>query len=112
MRKLRFITILHFLALTMAGCGMFESNNVIPIEMIAFGSLTDEEKERIPASLKDSIVKKVSVNDEIELVIAENYNLDEVYIVTFNHTETHSSGNLMVFVDLDKKTVVGKSTNS
>lgn len=112
MNKLEFIPILLLLALTLTGCNLFESKNEIPIEMVAFSSLTDEEKDLIPASPKDSIVKKVTVNGEIKSVIDKNYNKEEVYSVTFNHTETNSSGNLMVFVDLDRKTVVGKSKHS
>ncbi|BBH19010.1 hypothetical protein Back11_03550 [Paenibacillus baekrokdamisoli] len=112
MNKLGFIPILLLLVLTLTGCNLFESKKDIPIEMVAFNSLTDEEKDLIPASPKDSIVKKVTVNGEIESVIDKNYNKDEVYSVTFNNTETNSSGNLMVFFDLDKKTFVGKSKHS
>ncbi|MCR2805580.1 hypothetical protein [Paenibacillus soyae] len=110
MNKLGFFTILFLITLTMTGCGLFESKNDISIEMVAFGSLTNEEKERIPVSPKDSTVKKVSVNGEIKSVIDKNYNKEEVYSVTFNHTETSSTGRLIVFVDLDKKTVVGKNS--
>ena len=112
MRKLGFITVLFLLAFAITGCSLFESKNDIPIEMVAFSSLTDAEKEIIPVSPKDSIVKKVSVNGEIESLIDRNYNKEEVYSVTFNHTKTESSGNIVVFVDLDKKTVVGKGKQS
>jgi hypothetical protein len=59
-------------------------------------------------SPKDLIVKKVTVNGDVESLIGPNYNKDKVYSVSFNHSATDSSGNLVVFVDLDKKTVVGK----
>ncbi|TCM93236.1 hypothetical protein EV294_107187 [Paenibacillus sp. BK033] len=108
---MRNITLLLLLILTMAmaGCGSYESQRETPIEMVAFAALSDEESKLIPVSPKDSIVKKVSVDDEIKSVIATNYNKKEVYSVTFNHTETNSSGNLIVFIALDQKTVVGKS---
>ena len=95
MRKLAFILLLLLLALNMTGCSLFESENDIPIEMVAFSSLTDEEKVLIIASPKDSIVKKVSVNGEIKSVMDKYYNKDEVYSITIHHTATNSSGNLM-----------------
>ena len=88
------------------------SEDEMPIEMVAFNSLTDEESALIPVSPKDSIVKKVPVNDDIKTSIDENYGKDQVYSVTFNNTETDSSGKLVVFVDLDKKTVLGKGFTS
>lgn len=80
----------------------------LAIEMVAFSSLNDDEQALIPASPKDSTVKKIPVNDEIKTTIAKNYREDQVYAVTFHHTETDFSGNLVVFVGLDKNTVVGK----
>lgn len=68
------------------------SENQLPIEMIAFNNLTDEEKDLIPASPKDSIVEKVPVNDDIKKSINKNYDKNQVYAVTFNNTETDSSG--------------------
>lgn len=106
------ITILLFLVLTLTSCGLIESKHETPIEMVAYGALSDEESKLIPVSPKDSTVNKVTVNDEIKAVINKNYNKEEVYSVTFNHTETNSSGNLIVFIDLDKKTVVGKYNQS
>jgi hypothetical protein len=103
---------LILLLVIMNGCNLIESKSELPIEMIAFNSLTDEEKDLISVSPKDSIVKKISVNDHIESLIEKDYSKDQVYTVTFNHTETDSSGKLVVFVDLDKKTVVGKGTTS
>lgn len=111
MNKLAFISILLLFAITLTGCNLFDSKKDLPIEMIAFNSLTDEEKHLIPVSPKDSIVEKVTVDGEIEALIDSNYDEEEVYSVTFNHTETDSSGNLVVFIDLDKKTVVGKDFN-
>ncbi|WP_224753277.1 hypothetical protein [Paenibacillus terricola] len=105
---MRKTTILLFLVLTMTSCGLIESKQETPIEMVAYAALTDEESELIPVSPKDSIVNKVTVNDEIKAVIDKKYNKEEVYSVTFKHTENNSSGNLVVFVDLDKKTIVGK----
>ena len=106
---MRKITILLLFVLIMTSCGLFESEHETPIELVAFGALSDEESELITASPKDSNVKIVSMNDEIKSVIDKNYDKEEVYSVTFNHTETITSGNLIVFIALDKKTVVGKS---
>lgn len=94
------------------GCNLIQPKDNLPIELIAFNSLTDEEKDLIPASPKDSIVEKVTVNDENKSFIDKNYDKDKVYAVTFNNTETNSSGKLTVFVDLDKETVVGKGFTS
>ena len=88
---------------------MFDSKQSLPIEMVAFNSLTEEEKDLILVSPKDSTVEKVVVNDDIEPFIESNYDKDKLYSVTFNHTETESSGNIVVFVDLDKKAIVGKA---
>lgn len=84
--------------MTMTSCGLVESKHETSIEMAAFGALSNDESKLIPASPKDSMVKKVSVDDQIKSVIAKNYNKEEVYSVTFNHTETNSLGNLIVFV--------------
>lgn len=90
------------------------SENQLPIEMVAFNSLTDEERALIPVSPKDSTVKKVpiNVNVDIKIPIDKSYDKDQVFSVTFNNTETDSSGKLVVFVGLDKKTVVGKGFTS
>lgn len=101
LNKLISISILLLLIITLTGCNLFDSKNDLPIEMVAFNSLTNAEKDLIPVSPKDSVVKKVSVIDNKPLI-------GEVYAVTFNNTETDSSGKLTVFIDLDKKTVVGK----
>lgn len=79
---------------------MFDSKQSLPIEMVAFNSLTEEEKDLILVSPKDSTVEKVVVNDDIERFIESNNDKDNLYSVTFNHTKTDSSGNIVVFVDL------------
>jgi hypothetical protein len=90
------------------GFNVFDSKQEVPIELVAFESLTNKEKELIPVSPKDSFVKKVTVNAEIQSEIDKNYDEEEVYAVTFRHSEADSSGNLVVYIGLDKKTVVGK----
>ncbi|WP_163539567.1 hypothetical protein [Gracilibacillus sp. YIM 98692] len=112
MNKLVFISLLILLSIILTGCNLFDSKHNLPIEMVAFNSLTNEEKDLIPVSPKDSIVKKVAVNDDIESLIDNDYDKDHVYSVTFNNTETDSSGKLVVFVNLDKKIVVGKGITS
>ncbi|WP_059170454.1 hypothetical protein [Bacillus sp. FJAT-27445] len=108
MKKLVFIPVLIVLFSTVMGCNFIKPNGKLPIEMIAFNSLTDEEQHLIPVSPKDSIVEKITVSGENKSYIDKEYDKDQVYSVTFNNTETDSSGKLTVFVDLDKKTVVGK----
>ncbi|MFO1445592.1 hypothetical protein KDN24_20820 [Bacillus sp. Bva_UNVM-123] len=113
MRKLVFISILIVLSASVMGCNLIPSKDSVSIELIAFNSLTDEEKDLIPASPKDSIVEKITVNNnENNSFIDKNYDKDQVYAVTFNNTETDSTGRLTVFVDLDKETVVGKGFTS
>jgi hypothetical protein len=75
--------------------------------MVAFSSLSDKEQELILTSPKDSTVKQVSVSDELRIV-EKTYDSNQVYAVTFNNTAIHPSGNLVVYVALDEKTVVGK----
>ncbi|WP_077212659.1 hypothetical protein [Bacillus dakarensis] len=99
-----------FLIFKVTGIVSFYSAPVKPlsIEMVAYNSLTDAERELIKVSPKDSIVKKVPVKDDIKSSIDKIYNKDEVYSVTFNNTNSDSSGNLVVYVGLDKKSVLGK----
>jgi hypothetical protein len=110
LNKSAVLIILILATITLTAFNMFDSKREVPIELIAFDSLTIEEKQLIPASPKDSIVKKVAVNEEIKSKIDVKYDKEEVYSVTFRHTQTETSGNLEVYVALDKKTVVGKST--
>ncbi|WP_252504025.1 hypothetical protein [Sporosarcina sp. Marseille-Q4943] len=105
----KFLVITFVTLLFLSGCNTSRANDSsIPIELAAFNSLTNEEKALIPASPKDSVVKKIAVNDEIKHLIDKDYDKDEIYSITFNNTETESLGKLIVFVDLDKETVVGK----
>lgn len=108
MYKAVFIPLLISLSILLIGCNSVKSEDQLPIEMVAFNSLTDEEQDLIPVSPKDSVVKKVSVTGDIESLVDDNYQKDTVYSVSFNDSQTGSSGNLVVLVDLDKKTVVGK----
>lgn len=108
MNKFVFIPILILLAITLIGFNVLDSKQDVPIELIAFASLTNKEKELIPVSPKDSYVKKVTVSAEIKSKIDNSYDEEEVYVVTFRHSETDTSGNLEVYIALDKKTVIGK----
>ncbi len=80
----------------------------VSMEMITYNSLTNEEKDLILVSPKDSSVEKVAVSQEIVSMIDEEYEKVEVYRVIFNNTDSNNSGKLVVFVDLDGETVVGK----
>ena len=103
LKKFVFIPISILLFIALLGCNAIPSKSNLSIEMIAFNSLTDEEQDLIPVSPKDSIVEKITVHDENKSLIDKDYDKDQVYAVTFNHTETDSSGKLTIFVDLDKK---------
>ena len=63
-------------------------------------------------SPKDSSVEKVQVDDVIKKFVNDHYEKDQVYEVTFNYTETPSTGNLVVYVDLDEVSVIGKGYKS
>ena len=108
LKKLIVILMLIFLFNPLVGCSFVPGKSQISLEMIAFNSLTDEEQKLIQVSPKDSITEKVVVTNENKRLLNQEYDKDQVYSVTFNHTETEYSGNLVVFVDLDKETVVGK----
>ncbi|SDW34756.1 hypothetical protein [Paenibacillus shunpengii] len=107
-KKHIFISLLLMILPTLAGCSLISTHEQTPIEMVAFSSLTDEEQALIPASPKDSSVEKVRVNEENNSYMYSNVGNDQVYAVTFNHTGTNTSGDLVVYVDLDKETVIGK----
>ncbi len=108
LNKLFSISIFVLLAIILSGCKLSHSNDDVPIEMVAYSSLTDKETDLIQVSPKDSDVEKLPVNKKIRPFIDKDYNKKEVYSVIFHHTETESSGKLTVFIDIDRKTVVGK----
>ena len=99
--------LLLLLATASTGCSL-NSKIETPIEMVAFACLSEEEKELVPVSPKDSMVQKVTVNGEIKPYLDQHYDQDEVYTVTFHRTATDLYEDLTVFISLDKKTVVGK----
>lgn len=113
MKKL-IVVLLPILLLITLGCWTlfeFESGRkvpTLPIEMVAFNSLTPEEESLILASPKDSNVEKIAVTDQIKPLINKDYTKEKIFKITFNHTAIESQGNLIVFVDTNKKTVVGK----
>ncbi|MDP5275114.1 hypothetical protein [Chengkuizengella axinellae] len=80
--------------------------------MVAFNSLTDEEKMLIPVSPKDSTVEKINIANKNKSLIHIDYDKQQVYSVTFNNNEIDSSGNLTIFFGLDRQTVVGKGFTS
>ncbi|MWC31099.1 hypothetical protein [Paenibacillus sp. MMS18-CY102] len=82
---------------TLGGCSLFQSHpSETAIELNAFNSLSKEDQDRIKASPKDSFVKIVK------------YKGQDAYAVTFNHTSTDSSGNITVYVGLDKTSIMGQ----
>lgn len=66
--------------------------------MVAYNDLTEEEKDLIPTSPKDSSVEMVTINEEIKDFIDCNYDKNQVYQVVFHHTAPGSSGSLVVLL--------------
>lgn len=96
------------LSAMLIACSPIAAEKELPIELLAFNSLSDEEQELIPTSPKDSVVAKQAVSTENKSNIDSSYDEEEVYSVVFNNSATNTTGNLIVFIDLDKKNVVGK----
>lgn len=59
-------------------------------------------------SAKDATVEQVPFSDEIRSLIEKTYDSNQVYAVTFNINSTYPSGNLIIYVALDKERVVDK----
>lgn len=99
-----------FLLVVMLIPFLFDSKetNQIPLEMIALNSFTDEEQSLIPASPKDSIIEELEVNDKIRRMLNREYEKDTLYSITFNNTETDTTGPIVVYLSLDKETVLWK----
>ncbi|MBM7602887.1 PBP1b-binding outer membrane lipoprotein LpoB [Metabacillus crassostreae] len=106
MTKFSVLPLLFLLNMMLTGCMSYESKSSLPIEMIAFNSLTKEEQNSIPVSPKDSTVEKINVDEKNRLLFHKDYNKEQVYSVTFNNLE--NADKLQVFIDLDKETVIGK----
>jgi hypothetical protein len=108
LKKYYFLFLTVFITISISGCNLLEvEESLTGIEMIAFNSLTNAEQDKIPVSPMDSVVQKITVNDDLGSRIGDEFVGKKLYSVTFNHTETESLGNLIVYVGLDKKTVVG-----
>ncbi|WP_096155316.1 MULTISPECIES: hypothetical protein [Bacillus] len=105
------VPVIIFLLLSLTACD-FLNSHPLSLEMVAYNSLTDEETARIPVSPKDARVELIEVNDKINEYLNPEYENNKVYSITFKHTETELTGNLIVFIALDKKTVVGKGNAS
>lgn len=103
-RLLRFSVILLVSMVVLLGCNSGEQS----LEMIAFNSLSEGEQNLIPVSPKDSVIEKIDVTLSVEKFLDDEYDKSEVYLVTFNNTESESNGNLIVFIDVKKPIVVGK----
>ena len=91
----------------LTGCNLF-INEKMPIQMIAFNSLTKEEENKIPVSPKDSVVNKVTVSEELGKQLGDKFTGHIIYTVTFNNTEDASNGRLVVYINKDRKTIIGK----
>ncbi|MCA1060178.1 hypothetical protein LCL96_14665 [Rossellomorea aquimaris] len=102
MKSSRFILIYTFFVL-MSGC-----YRQLSIEMVAFNHLSQEEKTKIPVSPKDSDVEEVTVGKGLGKHIGEKWIGRSIYKVAFNGTEDESLGRLVVYIDKDQKTVIGK----
>ncbi|RIW26567.1 hypothetical protein D3H55_23565 [Bacillus salacetis] len=93
------------LTFLIAGCN---NSNELPIEMAAYNSLTEEEAQLIPVSPKDAVVEKVLADEELGEKIGKEFIGQSIYTVTFNHTENEQNGRLIVYLEKDKKTIIGK----
>lgn len=97
MRTFRRVLVFFIIAIVgFAGYDQVVKSQKLPVEMTAFNSFTQEELNRIPVSPKDSTVKNVWYKGKI------------AYEITFHHTETESTGNLIVYVGRDRETVLGQ----
>jgi hypothetical protein len=100
MRRSRLLPIFALMGSALTGCGLTGQTGPA-IEVIACGGLSEEEREWIPASPKDSIVEKITVSVEIRPYIGHGYGEDGVYAAAFNPAGTGSRGEPAVFVSLD-----------
>lgn len=110
MKKFLLAIFVVFLTICSSGCVLKEKEYELPIEMVAFNSLNEDEKAKIPVSPKDSNVEYVVVDDHLMQIVGEEYNGKQVYSVTFNNSGENTDRNLVVYVEKDKKTVIGKET--
>lgn len=101
--------ILVFLGILMMGNVSYNENR-LPAEMVAFNSLSDNERRLILVSPKDSTVQEVVVDETLSERIGDQFFGKTLYAVTFLHTETAVSGNLIVYLDEEKENVVGKGS--
>ncbi len=109
MKKMKLLVPFFILLFIIGGCN--EDDVVkLSIEQRAFNSLTASEQNEIPISPEASIVEKIVVDDEIAILNDESYNGKKVYSVTFDDTANVEMGlnNIVVYVGLDKKTIIGK----
>lgn len=107
MKKFIFLILASILS---AACSSFTLSVEPAIELVAYNSLTEKELKRIQVSPKDSVVTEEKISAEMASLIDPDYEEQKVYAVLFNDTAIEGSGNLLVFVSLDKKNVVGKAT--
>jgi hypothetical protein len=75
---------------------LYVKGQKLPVEMTAFNSLEQAEQNRISVSRKDSTVKTVWHKGQL------------AYEITLHHTETDSAGNLVVYVGINRETVLGQ----
>ncbi|QPC45886.1 hypothetical protein [Mangrovibacillus cuniculi] len=108
MKKTIHIVTLIIVSILITGCDLVGSSNELPLEMVAYNSLTREEQKQIPVSPKDSSVQVLSVDETIKSYLPNDYKDDKVHAVIFRGTETDNEGNLTVFLGQDRKSVIGK----
>ncbi|OXS77475.1 hypothetical protein [Domibacillus enclensis] len=68
----------------------------IRVELTAVNSLSQADQDRITVSPKDSTVQR------------EWYGGEWAHKVTFHHTETESLGELIVYIGMDRETILGE----
>jgi hypothetical protein len=88
--------------------GKFSTDERKPsAEMVAFNSLSQDE-QRLMISPKDSTVQEMVVDEELGESLGKEHLGNTVYALTFHHTETADTGNLIVYLDEEKEKVLGK----
>jgi hypothetical protein len=98
-----FLAVILF-AVFIAGC---TSKKVDPMVKIAYNFLSKNEKRQIKGDWRDAKIHKVNMNPNGSIVLKQIESGKEVYSISFPSKKL-TLGDIVIFIDLDKETVVGK----